>query len=81
MNLENQDFVDIALGDYELFLTYQNMTLDWFKLNLEYFHLDPLADTKVLEPIAQKALQPSRHTEVAGCFHHVLEEPVGRKLA
>ncbi|CAL2046500.1 unnamed protein product [Caenorhabditis brenneri] len=57
MNLENQDFVDIALGDYELFLTYQNMTLDWFKLNLEYFHLDPLADTKVLEPIAQKVLE------------------------
>ncbi|EGT31718.1 hypothetical protein CAEBREN_18907 [Caenorhabditis brenneri] len=57
IHLENEDFVDIALGDYELLLTHQNMTLDWFKLNLEYFHLDPLADTKVLEPIAQKVLE------------------------
>ncbi|CAL2046496.1 unnamed protein product [Caenorhabditis brenneri] len=55
--LENEDFAEVALGDYELFLTYQNMTLDWLELNLEYFQLDPLADTKVLEPIAQKVLE------------------------
>lgn len=55
--LNHDDFLDIALRDYELLLVYQNTSLDWFDLNLEYFHMDPLADTKILEPFAQKVLE------------------------
>lgn len=59
--LENEDFVEMALKDYELLLAYQNCTVDWFKLNLEYFHMNPLADTKTLEPVAQKVLERTQN--------------------